>query len=110
MYLVEGLVTAGSANPNATFPDTIYIQDATAGIALRLASGVSAPAIGTKVEAIGSCSVYNGLIQLQNADFEAVSTDNAVEAQEVTLAQLKADTELAYLSEKVSRLGLLLPL
>ena len=33
IYLVEGTVTAGTHNPNTTFADTVYIQDATGGIA-----------------------------------------------------------------------------
>lgn len=91
-FKVKGIVT---------FVDgaSVYMQDATAGIVARLATGVTAPAIGTEIEVIGAYDVYYGLIQLEGATFETVSTGNTVAAKEVTLADLANNT---YLSEKVS--------
>ena len=52
MYLTEGFVTAGTANPSTTFPDTIYIQDATGGIAARGYSEHGLP-LGARVRILG---------------------------------------------------------
>ncbi len=87
-----------------TFVDgaTVYMQDETAGIALYLASGVTAPAIGDEIEAIGAYDTYNGLLQLEGATFETISSGNTVAAKEVALADLVAAANNEYLSEKVS--------
>lgn len=52
IYLAEGRVTAGTANPHTTFPNTIYIQDDAGGIA---ATGYSAHGLplGTRVRILG---------------------------------------------------------
>ena len=86
-----------------TFVDgaSVYIQDSTAGIVVRLASGVTAPAIGTEIEATGAYTTYNGLIQLEGATFTELSTGNTVAAKTVTVADLAGATDNAYLSEKV---------
>lgn len=49
---IRGYVTAGTSNPNNTFPDTLYLQDETGGIA---AVPFSAPGIqtGTPLELTG---------------------------------------------------------
>lgn len=52
---IKGYVTAGTSNPNTTFPDTIYLQDDTGGIAV---TGFSAEGIqiGAPLELIGTLS------------------------------------------------------
>lgn len=52
IYLAEGRVTAGTANPNTTFVNTIYIQDATGGIAAGPYS-THGLALGTRVRILG---------------------------------------------------------
>lgn len=64
---VRGYVTAGTSDPNTTFPDTIYIQDDTGGIAV---AGFSVPdiQIGTSMELIGVLEQENGLPLLRYTD------------------------------------------
>ena len=52
VYLIEGRVTAGTANPNTTFPDAIFVQDHTGGIE---ATGYAQHglALGTRVRVLG---------------------------------------------------------
>ena len=52
IYLAEGRVTAGTANPNTTFPNTIYIQDDTGGIAVTDYSTPGLP-LGARVQILG---------------------------------------------------------
>lgn len=50
-YRIRGYLTAGNANPNTTFPDVLYVQDETGGIAL---SGVEQTLqTGAAVEIVG---------------------------------------------------------
>lgn len=52
VYLAEGRITAGTANPNTTFPDTVFVQDHTGGIE---ATGYAQHglALGTRVQILG---------------------------------------------------------
>lgn len=52
-YRIKGYVTAGTSNPHTTFPDTIYLQDDTGGIAVTgfCAEGIQ---IGVPLEIIGT--------------------------------------------------------
>lgn len=52
IYLAEGRVTAGTANPNTTFANTIYIQDTTGGIA-AVNYSTHGLALGTRVRILG---------------------------------------------------------
>lgn len=52
IYLAQGYVTAGTANPNTTFENTIYLQDDTGGIAAAPYS-THGLALGTRVEILG---------------------------------------------------------
>ena len=53
VYRIRGYATSGSANPHNTFPDTLYIQDDTGGIAIIpfTEGGIS---IGTPLEITGT--------------------------------------------------------
>lgn len=59
VYRIKGYVTAGTANPNTIFPDTIYLQDDTGGIAV---TGYTATdlQIGKPMEVIGVLKQENG--------------------------------------------------
>lgn len=59
VYRIKGYVTAGTSNPYNTFPETIYLQDSTGGIAVTVfdTSGVQ---VGTPVEIIGCLKEENG--------------------------------------------------
>ena len=100
-YQVEGVVTYISGR-------NVYIQDATGGIVVYLTANAASTKVGDMVKAYGALKVYNGLIELDavdetNAEFYSIlSSDNTVEAQEVTMAGLLADTTNEYLAEKVT--------
>lgn len=104
-YQVEGVVTTMSADKR-----TIYIQDATGGIALYLNAKPTEAvcAIGDMVKGFGAFKAYNGLIELEGINaadtkfFEILSSGNAVEAQVATIADLMADSTNEYLSEKIA--------
>lgn len=59
LFRVRGYVTAGTSNPCNTFPDTVYLQDDTGGIAVMpfSESGIQA---GTVLEVTGYASEVNG--------------------------------------------------
>ncbi len=58
VYRVQGSVTAGTSNPNTTFPGMLYLQDAAGGIAV---SGCYAPDIpvGAVLEVVGYLEKQN---------------------------------------------------
>ena len=64
IFTVEGYVTAGTTNVATTFFDTIYIQDATGGIAV-FPYGETGLELGTKVRITGYTDSYQGDIELQ---------------------------------------------
>lgn len=59
VYLTEGRVTAGTANPNTTFENTIYIQDGTGGIAATGYSDHGLP-LGSRVRILGELTNPEG--------------------------------------------------
>ena len=52
IYLAEGRITAGTANPHTTFPNTVYLEDATGGIAATGYSTHGLP-LGSRVQILG---------------------------------------------------------
>ena len=69
IFAVEGYVTAGTNNVFTTFPDTVYIQDETGGIAL-LPYSETGLAAGTKVRVTGYTAAHRGEIELQILSLE----------------------------------------
>lgn len=59
LFRIQGYVTAGNSNPHNTFPDTLYLQDDTGGIAVTPFPGTSIQQ-GTPLEIIGYAGVKNG--------------------------------------------------
>ena len=59
LFRVRGYVTAGTSNPHNTFPDTLYLQDETGGIAVIpfRESGIQ---IGTHMEITGQVLTLGG--------------------------------------------------
>lgn len=59
LHRIRGYVTAGTANSHAGFPNTLYLQDDTGGIAIVpfAAEGI---AVGTPVEITGAAATQNG--------------------------------------------------
>ena len=68
---IRGYVTAGTSNPYNTFPDTIYIQDDTGGIAVTpfAEEGIR---VGTALEVIGRVEDRNGNRVLKLVSYEAL--------------------------------------
>jgi hypothetical protein len=52
IYLAEGRITAGTANPHTTFPNTVYLEDATGGIAATGYNTHGLP-LGSRVQILG---------------------------------------------------------
>ena len=99
-YQVEGTVTF-------IYGKDVYIQDDTGGIVVRLKNNPVYTKIGDTVRACGVLNTENGLILLDAVNennpikYSVLSSDNAVEAQTVTIADLVQDTENEYLGEKI---------
>lgn len=82
IYLVEGLVTAGTHNDNTTFPDTIYLQDTTGGIA---AVGYSEHGLelGRRVQIIGCLEADDGNPQLRILNMEIFEKNDPIQPETV---------------------------
>lgn len=59
LFRIQGYVTAGNSNPYNTFPDTLYLQDETGGIAVTPFPDTSIQQ-GTPVEITGYAGSKNG--------------------------------------------------
>ena len=99
-YQVEGTVTL-------VYGNDIYIQDATGGIVVRLRSNPTNTKIGDRIAACGALKTEYGLLHLDDVNennplvYYVFSSDNTVEAQTVTIANLVQDTENEYLAKKI---------
>ena len=100
VYHVVGIVTYISGR-------TVYIEDATGGLCVYFSTDLSAElALGDQIYVSSAMTTYSTLPELTPSEFIKVSSDNALPLQEVTLAALVADTEKAYLGERVKLSGL----
>lgn len=74
VYKIRGNVTAGTANPYNTFPETIYLQDNTGGIAVVdfFDTGIQ---LGTDLEITGQLARQNGNPVLLMLDYERTGED-----------------------------------
>ena len=66
-YRVKGFATSGTCNPRTAFPDTLYLQEESGGIAV---TGFRVPdiQIGTPLEIIGILQLKNGVPELEYLD------------------------------------------
>ncbi len=92
---IEGIVISNRALNNLTSKKGMYIQDETAGLQLRLTSDHEIN-FGDKVKINLSgvnMGAYNGAVQVSvdNSKVEVISSDNAVEAKTVTMADFLAN-------------------
>lgn len=71
---IKGYVTAGTSDPNTTFPNTVYLQDDTGGIEI---SGFDIPdiQIGSPLEVIGVPELKNGVPSLRYTDHQIPRED-----------------------------------
>lgn len=77
IFLIEGYVTAGTVSPNTTFRDTIYVQDATGGIAV-VPYNVSGLALGTKVRITGALQTVEADKQLRILNLTILKERNLI--------------------------------
>ena len=92
---VEGIVISNGELGNLTSLKGMYIQDETAGLQLRLSADHTI-AFGSKVKvdlSAATLGAYNGAVQVSvdSSCVTVVSTDNAVEAKPVTMADFLAN-------------------
>lgn len=90
MFVAEGYVTSGTTDPNTTFFDSIYIQDATGGITI-FPYAQSGLAIGTKVRVIGSTDEYQGDREIQITSLEVLDAEPQIQEPKVLTTEEAAD-------------------
>ena len=77
LFRVRGYVTAGTSNPYNTFPETIYLQDDTGGIAVIPYTG-EAIQQGTALEVTGYAGEKNGNRILKPSRWKTLDADGYV--------------------------------
>ena len=84
IFVIEGYVTAGTANKNTTFFDAIYVQDETGGITVFPYSEEGLE-LGTKVRITGYTDAYQGDIEIQIMSVEVLDEPkNVIEPEKVS--------------------------
>ncbi len=101
VYAVKGIVTYVGDKE-------YYIEDATGALCVYFgfnnAAAMPAVALGDELFVADTVTTYKGLIETTNTTYAEVgvlSSGNALPSQEVTIAQLLADTTNEYLGERV---------
>ncbi len=105
VYAVKGIVTYVGEKE-------YYIEDATGALCVYFgfnnAAAMPAVALGDELFVADTIKTYNGLIETTDttaAEVGVISNGNALPLQEVTIADLVADTTNEYLGERVSIKG-----
>ena len=72
VYHIRGWATSGTSRPGNSFPDTIYLQDDTGGVALVpfTKNGIE---VGTPLEAVGQKTIQDGNVMLKIIDCEVLT-------------------------------------
>ncbi|MDE6455721.1 MAG: S-layer homology domain-containing protein, partial [Dysosmobacter sp.] len=87
VFAIEGYVTSGTTNPDTTFFDSIYVQDASGGTDV-FPYATAGLAIGTKVRVLGYTDAYQGDRELQVINLEILDAEPYIyEPTELTTAQ-----------------------
>lgn len=86
VYHIRGWATSGTSRPGNSFPDTIYLQDDTGGIALYLQDDTGGVAlvpftengieVGTPLEAVGQKTIQDGNVVLKIIDCEVMPDES----------------------------------
>ena len=94
-FAIEGIVTAGTEDPNAFF-DAAYLQDETGGITIFPLNSGSGVLVGQKLRVEGIWDEYQGDIELRiTGQYEVLSADiNALSPKPLTTVQ--TDDYLTY--------------
>lgn len=103
IYLTEGLITAGTANPNTTFENTIYLQDDTGGIA-ALGYSTHGLALGTRVRILGSLGRVEGNPTLEILRMEKLNLETVIqpEAAETSVSYAQKGGQLLWVEGTVT--------
>ena len=81
IFVIEGYVTAGTANENTKFFDAIYLQDASGGITVFPYSELGLE-LGTKMRVTGYTDAYQGDIEIQIINYQILDGEKNVIAPE----------------------------
>ena len=71
VYHIRGWATSGTSRPGNSFPDTIYLQDDTGGVALVPFTGGEVQ-VGTPIEAVGQKEIRDGNVVLKIIEYEVL--------------------------------------
>ena len=71
VYHIRGWATSGTSRPGNSFPDTIYLQDDTGGVAL-VPFTEDKIQVGTPIEAVGQKKIRGGNVVLKIIDYEVL--------------------------------------
>lgn len=92
VFLIEGYITAGTANPYTVMADTLYLQNATGGIAIHGYAGPTVP-IGTHMQIVGNVALRNGDIGMETVSFRILDGQTqSVLPQRLSLREAGNDT------------------
>ena len=69
VYHIRGWATSGTSRPGNSFPDTIYLQDDTGGVAL-VPFTEDKIQVGTPIEAVGRKEISSGNVVLKIIDYD----------------------------------------
>lgn len=69
VYHIRGWATSGTSRPGNSFPDTIYLQDDTGGVALAPFTEDKIQ-VGTPIEAVGQKKISGGNVVLKIIDYD----------------------------------------
>ena len=69
VYHIRGWATSGTSHPGNTFPNTIYLQDDTGGVALVPFTEENIE-VGTPIEAVGQKKIRGGNVVLKIIDYD----------------------------------------
>ena len=88
LVATQGIVTTTT---NYGYSGPAYMQDALAGIAVYDSDVAQNVALGDEILVVGEIDIYNGLVEIKNADYVTLSTGNEVTPIEVTAADLDGE-------------------
>ena len=72
VFHIRGWATSGTSHPGNIFPDTVYLQDDTGGVAL-VPFTEDKIQVGTPIEAVGQRIMQDGNVVLKIIDFEKLN-------------------------------------
>ena len=71
VFRIRGWATSGTSHPGNIFPNTIYLQDDTGGVALVPFTGGEVQ-VGTPIEAVGQKEICDGNVVLKIIEYEVL--------------------------------------